>query len=136
MNDEKSRSLEDSLRIWEKRNDFMDLGAETLETGERIRDFLFLDSDFLRKNEEKLKGFDENLRVEYGLGVVTLIGDKMKDSAGVASTAISTIQGINIKRGIFAPHTSQIIIVVEEKNVNATVAAIHLKMAELNKPQQ
>ncbi len=133
MNDEKSRSLEDSLRIWEKRNDFMDLGAETLETGERIRDFLFLDSDFLRKNEEKLKGFDENLKIEYGLGVVTLIGDRMKDSAGVASLAIGAISGINIKRGIFAPHTSQIIIVVEEKNVNATVAAIHLKKTEMNK---
>jgi aspartate kinase len=132
MNDEKSRSLEDSLRIWEKRNDFIDLGAETLETGERIRDFLFLDSEFLKKNEEKLKGFDENLKIEYGLGVVTLIGDRMKDSAGVASIAISAISGINIKRGIFAPHTSQIIIVVEEKNVNATVAAIHLKKTEMN----
>jgi aspartate kinase len=134
MSDEKSRSLEDSLRIWERRNDFMDLGAETMETGDKIRDFLFLDSDFLRKNEEKLKGFDENLKIDYGLGVVTLIGDKMKDSPGVASIAISAIPGINIKRGIFAPHTSQIIIVVEEENVNATVAAIHLKMAELNKP--
>jgi len=134
MNDEKSNSLEDSLRIWEKRNDFMDLGAETLETGERIRDYLFLDSDFLRKNEEKLKGFDENMRVEYGLGVVTLIGDKMKDSPGVASLAIGAISGINIKRGIFAPHTSQIIIVVEERKVNATVAAIHRKKAEMNKP--
>jgi len=132
MNDEKSRSLEDSLRIWEKRNDFMDLGAEPLETGERVRDFLFLDSDFLRKNEEKLKGFDENLKIEYGLGVVTLIGDRMKDSPGVASIAIGAISGINIKRGIFAPHTSQIIIVVEEKNVNATVAAIHLKKTEMN----
>jgi aspartate kinase len=127
MNDEKSRSLEDSLRIWERRNDFMDLGAETLETGERLRDFLFLDSEFLRKNEEKMKGFDENMRIEYGLGVVTLIGDKMKDSPGVASTAISAIQGMNIKRGIFAPHTSQIIIVLEEKNVKTAVAAIHLE---------
>ncbi|MFB3888727.1 MAG: hypothetical protein ACE14S_04485 [Candidatus Bathyarchaeia archaeon] len=134
MHDEKSRGLEDSLRIWEKRNDFLDLGAETLETGERIRDFLFLDSDFLKRNEEKLKGFDEALKVDYGLGVVTLIGDRMKDSPGVASTAIGAIQGINIKRGIFAPHTSQIIIVVEDRNVKATVAAIHLKMAELNKP--
>ncbi len=134
MHDEKSRSLEDSLRVWEKRNDFMDLGAETLETGERIRDFLFLDSDFLKKNEEKVKGFDEELKIEYGLGVVTLIGDRMKNSPGVASTAISAINGINIKRGIFAPHTSQIIIVVQDKNVKATVAAIHLKMAELNKP--
>jgi aspartate kinase len=136
MNDEKSHSLEDSLRIWEKRNDFMDLGAETLETGERIRDFLFLDSEFLKKNEEKLKGFDENLQVEYGLGVVTLIGDRMKDSPGVASIAIGAISGTNIKRGIFAPHTSQIIIVVEEKNVKATVAAIHRKRAEMNKPFQ
>ena len=133
MNDEKSRSLEDSLRIWERRNDFMDLGAETMETGERIRDFLFLDSDYLKKNEEKLKGFDENMKIEYGLGVVTLIGDRMKDSPGVASLAISAISGINIKRGIFAPHTSQIIIVVEEKNVNATVAAIHLKKQEMNR---
>jgi aspartate kinase len=133
MNDEKSHSLEDMLRIWERRNDFLDLGAETLETGESIRDFLFLDSDFLRRNEEKLKGFDENLRVEYGLGVVTLIGDRMKDSPGVASIAIGAITGINIKRAIFAPHTSQIIIVVEDKNVNATVAAIHLKRAEMNR---
>ncbi len=132
MNDEKSRSLEDMLRIWERRNDFLDLGAETLETGDRIRDFLFLDSEFLRRNEEKLKGFDENLRVEYGLGVVTLIGDKMKNSPGVASVAIGTIAGINIKRAVFAPHTSQIILVVEDKNVGATVAAIHLKMGEMN----
>ena len=132
INDEKSRSLEAALRIWERRNDFLDLGAETMETGEHIRDFLFLDSDFLRKNEERLKGFDENLKVEYGLGVVTLIGDRMKDSPGVASLAIGAISGINIKRGIFAPHTSQIILVVEEKNVGPTVAAIHLKKQELN----
>ncbi len=134
MNDEKSHSFEDSLRIWERRNDFMDLGAETLETGERIRDFLFLDSDFIKKNEEKIKGFDENLKIEYGLGVVTLIGDRMKDSPGVASLAIGAISGINIKRGIFAPHTSQIILVVEDKNVGATVAAIHKKKQEFNKP--
>ena len=133
MNDEKSRSLEDLLRIWERRNDFLDLGAETMETGERIRDFLFLDADFLRKNQEKLKGFDEKMKVDYGLGVVTLIGDRMKDSPGVASLAIGAISGINIKRGIFAPHTSQIILVVEEKNINATVAAIHLKKQEMNK---
>jgi len=132
-NDDKSHSFEDSLRIWERRNDFLDLGAETLETGDRIRDFLFLDSDFLKKNEEKLKGFDEHLKVEYGLGVVTLIGDRMKDSPGVASLAIGAISGINIKRGIFAPHTSQIILVVEDKNVGATVAAIHKKKQELNK---
>jgi len=135
MQDEKSRSLEDSLRIWESRNDFLDLGTETLETGKRIRDFLFLDSEFVRKHEERLKGFDENLTIEYGVGVVTLVGDRMKDAPGVASTAIGAIPRINIKRGIFAPHTSQIILVVEEKNVDATVAAIHLKRDEMNRPR-
>ncbi|MDH5438577.1 MAG: hypothetical protein OEX76_06725 [Candidatus Bathyarchaeota archaeon] len=135
IHDERSRSLEDSLRIWESRNDFLDLGTETLETGERIRDFLFLDSEFLRKYEERLKGFDENLTIEYGVGVVTLIGDRMKDSPGVASIAIGAIPEINIKRGIFAPRTSQIILAVEEKNVDATVAAIHLKRDEMNRPR-
>jgi aspartokinase len=73
------------------------------------------------------------MKIEYGLGVVTLIGDRMKDSPGVASLAMSSISGINIKRGVLAPHTSQIILVVEEKNVNAMVAAIHKKKQELNR---
>jgi aspartokinase len=42
------------------------------------------------------KGFDDEMKIEYGLGVVTLIGDRMKDSPGVASLAISAISGINI----------------------------------------
>ena len=78
---------------------------------------------------------DEKMTIEYGVGVVTLIGDRMKDSSGVASIAIGAIPGINIKRGIFAPHTSQIILVVEEKNVDATVSAIHLKRDEMNRPR-
>jgi aspartate kinase len=134
MDDQNSRSFEDALRIWENRNDFLDLGTETLETGKRIRDFLFLDSEFLRKNEERLRGFDEYLTIEDGVGVVTLIGDGMKYSSGVASLAIGAIPHINIKRGIFAPHTSQIILVVDESNVGATVAAIHAKRPEMNKP--
>lgn len=134
MDDQNSRSFEDALRIWENRNDFLDLGTETLETGKRIRDFLFLDTEFLRKNEERLRGFDEGLTIEDGVGVVTLIGDGMKYSSGVASIAIGAIPEINIKRGIFAPHTSQIILVVDESNVDATVAAIHAKRPEMNKP--
>ncbi|MCZ2809615.1 MAG: hypothetical protein O2V44_09700 [Candidatus Bathyarchaeota archaeon] len=133
MQAEKSRSLEDALRIWENRNDFLDLGTEKLETGRRIRDFLFLDSEFLRKHEERLKGFDEDLTIEYGVGVVTLIGDRMRDSPGVASIAIGAIPEINIRRANFAPHTSQIILVVGEKNVDATIAAIHHKRDKMNK---
>ena len=131
MDDKNSRSFEDALRIWENCNDFLDLGTETFETGKRIRDFLFLDSDFLRKNEERLKGFDEELTIEYGVGVVTLIGDRMKYSSGIASIAVGAIPQINIKRGIFAPHTSQIILVVDENKVGETVASIHSKRREM-----
>ena len=133
MDDKNSRSFEDALRIWENCNDFLDLGTETLETGKRIRDFLFLDSDFLRKNEERIKGFDEELTIEYGVGVVAIIGDGMRHSSGVASIAIGAIPQINIKRGIFAPHTSQIILLVDENKVGETVAAIHAKRPEMNK---
>jgi len=132
MDDTNSRSFEDALRIWENCNDFLDLGIETLETGKRIRDFLFLDSNFLRKNEQRLKGFDEDLSIEYGVGVVTIIGDGMKYSSGVASIAIGAIPQINIKRGIFAPHTSQIILAVDENKVEETVASIHAKRSEMN----
>lgn len=133
MDDTNSRSLEDALRIWENCNDFLDMGTETLETGKRIRDYLFLDSNFLRKNEERLKGFDENLKIEYGVGVVTVLGDGMRYSSGIASIAIGAIPQINIKRGMFAPHTSQIILVVEENKVGETVASIHSKRQEMNK---
>jgi aspartate kinase len=133
MDDKNSRSFEDALRIWENRNDFLDLGAETFETGKRIRDFLFLDAEFLRRNEERLKGFDEELTIEYGVGVVTLIGDGMKYSSGIASIAIGAIPQINIKRGIFAPHTSQIILLVDEKQIGETVSSIHAKRQEMNK---
>ena len=136
MDDKNSRSFEDALRIWENINDFLDLGTETLETGKRIRDFLFLDSNFLCKNEERLKGFDEDLTVEYGVGVVTLIGDGMKHSSGVASIAIGAIPQINIKRGIFAPHTSQIILLVDQNQVSETVSAIHAKRSKMNESTQ
>jgi hypothetical protein len=81
-----------------------------LKQEKKIRDSLFLNSDFRRKNEELLKGFDEDSTIEYGVGVVTLIADRMKYSLGVASIAIGAIPDINIKRGVFAPHTSQIIL--------------------------
>jgi len=132
--DQNSRSLEDSLRIWEGVDDFLELGTETLETGERIRDLLFMDTDFLRRNEERLRGFDEGLSIEYGVGVVTLIGDGMKDSPGIASAALAAIPDVNVKRAVFAPHTSLIILAVDERNVKAAVAAIHRRRQDMNHP--
>jgi aspartate kinase len=132
INNEKSKSLEDCLRLWENYEDFIDLGTEVLETGKVVRDFLVLDAGFVKQNEDRLKSFDSEIEIEYNVGVVTLIGDRMKYSPGIASIAIGTIPEINIKRAVFAPHTSQIILVVKEHDVKASVRAIHSKRAEIN----
>lgn len=131
INNEKSKSLEDCIRLWENYEDFIDLGTEVLETGKAVRDFLFLDGNFIKRNEENFKNFDQEIEIEYNVGVVTLIGDRMRYSPGVASIAIGAIPNINIKRAVFAPHTSQIIIVLDEKNIREAVLAIHSKRNQI-----
>ncbi len=131
MNNERSRSLEDCLRLWEGYDGFLDLGVEVIDEGHVIRDFLILDADFVKEHEEQLKAFDREMKVEYGLGIVTLIGDKMKSSSGVASIAIRSIPNINIKRGVFAPHTSQIILVVDEQDVPDAIRGIHYQLDKI-----
>jgi aspartate kinase len=132
MSSEKSRSL-DCLRLWEGYDDFIDLGIEVVGAGNVIRSFLILDADFIRRHEHQLRSFDREMSVEYDLGIVTLIGDKMRVSPGVASVAIGSIPHINIKRGIFAPHNSQIILVVAENDVPETIKAIHSQFDRINK---
>ncbi len=125
MNNEKSRSLEDCLRFWEDYDAFLDLGAEVMDSGQVLRDFLILDANFVRKYEKQLRLFDKEMQVEYGVGIVTLVGDMMRTSPGIASKAIQSIPHINIKRGVFAPHTSQIILILNETDVPDAVRAIH-----------
>jgi len=125
MNNERGKSLEDCLVLWEDYDGFLDLGSEVMDTGLVLRDFLVYDAEFVRKNEERLRSFDKEMRVDYGVGIVTLVGDKMKNTPGVASIAINSIPRINIKRGIFAPHTSQIILVVNSTDVPEAIREIH-----------
>jgi aspartate kinase len=132
MNDSAARSLEASLRLWEGFEEFIDLGTEILETGEIVRDFLVFDGEFIRKHEERIRGFDKDLEISYGVGVVTLIGDRMRNSPGIASLAIGAIPDINIIRAVFAPHTSQIIIVISEGDVENAVRRILEKYDEMN----
>ena len=125
MNNERSKSLEDCLVLWEDYDEFLDLGSEVMDTGLVLRDFLVYDAEFVRKNEERLRSFDKEMKVEYGLGIVTVVGDKMKKTPGVASIAISSIPRINIKRGVFAPHTSQIMLIVNATDVPEAIREIH-----------
>ncbi|WP_455368043.1 amino acid kinase family protein [[Eubacterium] cellulosolvens] len=129
IDNDRSKSLEDCMRLWEGFENFLDLGTEVLESGKVIRDYLVLEDQFVKQHEEQIRGFNSSLEIEYGIGVVTLIGDKMKNSAGIASIAIGSIPHINIKRGVFAPHTSQIILALKENDINEAVATIHKSLA-------
>jgi hypothetical protein len=62
IDDTISRSFEVTMRIWEKCNDFIDLGIEKHKKGKRIRNFLFFDSDFFEKINTN-QGFDEDLSI-------------------------------------------------------------------------
>jgi len=58
MNNERSKSLEDCIVLWEDYDEFLDLGSEVMDTGLVLRDFLVYDAEFVRKNEERLRSFD------------------------------------------------------------------------------
>jgi len=61
---------------------------------------------------------------------VTLVGDKMRDTPGVASIAINAIPKTNIRRGVLAPHTSQIMLVVNEDDVSNAIRDIHSELTK------
>ncbi|MHA2407123.1 MAG: amino acid kinase family protein [Candidatus Ranarchaeia archaeon] len=132
LDDRMSKSLEDCLRRWENYSEFLDLGTETLASGKVIRDIFILDNDFVKKHESQIKQFDPKMTIRYGLGVVTLVGDSMRHTGGVAATAMSTIPRTNINRAVFAPHTSQIIFIVADKDVEHVMKSIHGIIAEVN----
>jgi len=133
IDDRVSKSVEDCFRRWENYDEFLDLGTETLSTGEVVRDIFVLDAQFVLNHLNQIKYFDPKLTVKYEMGVVTLVGDKMKHTGGVAATAIGTIPRTNINRAVFAPHTSQIILIVSDKDVEYVMKSIHAVVEEINK---
>jgi aspartokinase len=132
LSNDKARILEDTLHHWEQYEEFRDLGTETLSTGEIIRDFLFYDATFLAERREQLLNMDPTIRVVDHVGIVTLIGDRMRTHPGVASAAISSIPHINIKRAVFLPHSSQIVLVIDEASVPEALRTIHAAVQQLN----
>jgi aspartokinase len=72
------------------------------------------------------------MKIEYGLGIVTLIGDKARDSSGIALMAMSSTLKTNIRRGVFASHISQIIPAPNEEDVSNAIRAIHFELNKIN----
>lgn len=97
---------------------------------------LFLDGDYVKRNEKYLLGFDPLATITYNRGVITLIGDEMWRVQQVASRTSAKIgeSGLNILNMDAQEETSRIIIVVEDAddNIRKAISAIHQEISEIN----
>ena len=97
---------------------------------------LFLDGDYVKRNEKYLLGFDSLATITYNRGVITLIGDEMWRVQQVASRTSAKIgeSGLNILNMDAQEETSRIIIVIEDANDNIKkgIVAIHKEISDIN----
>ena len=96
---------------------------------------LFLDGDYVKRNEKYILSFDALATVAYERGVVTLIGDEMWRVQQIASKASSKIgdAGLNILNMDAQEETSRIIIVIEdvEDSVAKAIKSIHSERSKI-----
>ncbi len=110
-------------------HDFVKLSPYVKDDTEMTR-LLFLDADYVRRQERHFRAYYPKTEVVYDRAVVTLIGDEMWRVPKIASTASSTVSehDINILNLDAQEETSRILIVLEDKgsSVADAVRAIHL----------
>jgi aspartate kinase len=117
-----------SLERDKQYHDFVKLSPYMVDDMEVTRT-LFLDADYVRRQERHIRAYHPKAEIVYGRGVVTLIGDEMWRVPKIASTASSTVSehDINILNLDAQEETSRILIIVEDKgsSVADAVKAIH-----------
>ena len=126
--------LLDSLEHDKRYSEFIILSPYTRDGVEFTR-ILFLDGDYVKRNEKYLLGFDSLATITYNRGVITLIGDEMWRVQQIASKASAKIgeAGLNILNMDAQEETSRIIIVVEDSgnNIEKAIQAIHLERSKI-----
>ena len=97
---------------------------------------LFLDGDYIKRNEKYFLGFDPLASITYNRGVITLIGDEMWRVQQVASRTSAKIgeAGLNILNMDAQEETSRIIIVIEDSkdSIRKAINAVHQVKSEIN----
>ncbi len=97
---------------------------------------LFLDGEYVNRNEKYLLGFDSLATITYNRGVITLIGDEMWRVQQVASRTSAKIgeSGLNILNMDAQEETSRIVIVIEDKedNIRKAIRAIHQEVSKID----
>ncbi len=124
-----------SLEKDKRYSEFIILSPFTKDGIEFTR-ILFLDADYIKRNEKYFLGFDSLATITYNRGVITLIGDEMWRVQQVASKTSAKLgeAGLNILNMDAQEETSRIIIVIEDSNENIknAIAAVHLEKSKIN----
>jgi len=96
---------------------------------------LFLDADYVKRNERYILAFDSLASITYDRGVITLIGDEMWRVQQIASKASSMVgeAGLNILNMDAQEETSRIIIVIEDSNDNIekAIRVVHSERSKI-----
>ena len=123
-----------SLEKDKRYSEFIILSPFTKDGIEFTR-ILFLDADYVKRNEKYFLGFDSLATITYNRGVITLIGDEMWRVQQIASKSSYKIGqvGLNILNMDAQEETSRIIIVVEDSNDNIekAIKAVHQERSKI-----
>ncbi len=129
-----ARRLFDSLEKDKRYSEFVVLSPFTKDDIEFTR-ILFLDADYIKRNERYILAFDSLATITYNRGVITLIGDEMWRVQQIASKASSKIGevGLNILNMDAQEETSRIIIVIEdaENNIEKAIRVVHAERSKI-----
>ena len=134
MEDESAHKLLESLENKKRYSEFVILSPFTKD-GIKFTRILFLDGDYIKRNEKHILGFDPLASITHNRGVITLIGDEMWRVQQIVSKISARIgeSGINILNIDAQEETSRIIVVVEDSgnNIEKAISAIHEERANI-----
>ena len=128
IEDEFVHKLLESLENKKRYSEFVTLSPFTKD-GIKFSRILFLDGDYVKRNEKYILGFDPLATITYNRGVITLIGDEMWRVQQIVSKTSAKIgeSGLNILNIDAQEETSRIIVVVEDSgnNIEKAISSIH-----------
>ena len=134
IEDESAHKLLESLENKKRYSEFVILSPFTKD-GIKFTRILFLDGDYIKRNEKYILGFDPLASITHNRGVITLIGDEMWRVQQIVSKISARIgeSGINILNIDAQEETSRIIVVVEDSgnNIAKAISAIHEERASI-----
>ena len=124
------KSLENEKRY----SEFVEL-SPFIKDGIKFARILFLDGDYVKRNEKYVLGFDALATITYNRGVITLIGDEMWRVQQIVSKTSAKIgeDGLNILNIDAQEETSRIIIVIEDSadNIKKAINAVHSERSNI-----